>query len=386
MKKVLILANVAWTIANFRKYLIEDLILSGYAVYCVADRDDFSQESIQNLESCGATFIPIKMNRKSINPLFELIYMLRLFLILKRTAPNVILSYTIKPNIFGSFVARFLNIPQIATINGLGSALLTTSIISKVSLFLYKYALKHPHKVLFQNIDDLNNFVEKKILAKEKTGYVPGSGINLDDFKKCERHIPKDGKTVFLLIARLIADKGIQEYIQAARLIKEKGLANCEFLLAGPFDEGNPTAINSMDVEQWVNDGIIRYLGQTNNIKDFFAQADVIVLPSYREGLSRLLLEAASCQKPLIATNVPGCKELIHENKNGFLCEPKDINSLFHAIEKMLLLSGSDRDNLGIYGRTIIMQNFTFQKVNAIYLNTIQAILEEKVKAYAYDI
>lgn len=380
MKKVLILANVAWTIANFRKYLIEDLISSGYTVYCVADIDNFSEESIKNLELYGAKFVPIKMSRKSINPLVELIYMLRLFLLLKRIAPDVILSYTIKPNIFGSFVARLLNIPQIATINGLGSAILTTSIISKISLFLYKYALKHPHKVLFQNIDDLDNFLKNKILAKEQTVYVPGSGINIDEFDKCERHTHQDEKTVFLLIARLIADKGIHEYIQAARRIKEEGFQNCEFLLAGHFDEGNPTAIKSTDVEQCVNDGIIRYLGHTNNIKDFFAQADVIVLPSYREGLSRLLLEAACCQKPLIATNVPGCKELVHDSKNGFLCEPKDVTSLTFAIEKMLLLSKDDRDNLGIYGRNIIMQNFTFQKVNAIYLNAIQTALQEKVK------
>jgi len=281
MKKIIILANVVWSIANFRKYLIEYLVREGYDVYCVADVDDFSLESVKQLESYGAKFVSIKMNRKSMNPMFELLYMIRLFLILKRISPDVILSYTIKPNIFGSLVARVLNIPQIATINGLGSVLLKNSWISKLSLLLYKLALKHPNIVLFQNTDDLNYFIDKKILSKEKMLYVHGSGIKVSDFSDCKQNI-KDTKTTFLLFSRLIADKGIYEYIQAAQSIIATKQYNCEFLLAGHFDEGNPTAIKSTEVTQWVNDGTIRFLGKTDNITDFFIQADVIVLPSYR--------------------------------------------------------------------------------------------------------
>lgn len=376
MKKIVILANVVWTIANFRKYLIQDLIKEGYDVYCIADIDDFSLKSTKQLKSYGAKFISIKMNRKSINPLFELLYMIRLFLILKRLSPDIILSYTIKPNIFGSFVARVLNIPQIATINGLGSALLKNSWISKLSLLLYKFALQYPSNVLFQNIDDLSQFIDKKILLKEKVLYVPGSGIKISDFSDCTRNT-KDNKTIFLLVARLIADKGIYEYIQAAQYIIATKQYNCEFLLAGHFDKGNPTAIKSTEVTQWVNDGTIRFLGKTDNITDFFIQADVIVLPSYREGLSRLLLEAASCQKPLITTNVPGCKELVVDNINGFSCEPKDAGSLIDAMKKTLALSISSRNNFGINSRNIVVDNFAHTKVNSVYLKSIKSIFSK---------
>lgn len=375
MKKVLILSNIAWTIANFRKYLIEDLINNGFEVYCVADIDEFSTESIKKIESFGAHFILIKTNRKGINPFLEMLYMLRLFWVFNRVSPDVTLSYTVKPNIFGSFAAKLLNIPQIATINGLGSGLLGNSLIAKISVFLYRQALKHPLKVFFQNTDDLNYFVKNKIVKRDKVVHVPGSGINVNDFNECARHA-SDEKTVFLLVARLIADKGVYEYIQAAKLIKEKGLHNCEFLLAGHFDEGNPTAIKATEVEQWVNEGIVRYLGKTDTIKDFFVQTDVIVLPSYREGLSRLLLEAASCLKPLIATNVPGCRELVQDNINGFICEPRDANSLAQAMEKMLLLSELDRDNFGIQSRKIVVENFAHDRVNAIYLNAIREMIE----------
>jgi glycosyltransferase involved in cell wall biosynthesis len=177
-----------------------------------------------------------------------------------------------------------------------------------------------------------------------------------------------------MLIARLLKDKGVYEYIETAKIIKKR-FPEAEFLLAGGFDTGNPTAIKPNEVENWANENIIRYLGKTDTIKDFFIQTDVIVLPSYREGLSRLLLEAASCQKPLIATNVPGCKELVDENMNGFLCEPKSVDSLVHAITKMISLSPSERKEFGVNSRKIVQDHFGKERVNAIYLKMIREVI-----------
>lgn len=373
VKKILILSNIVWTISNFRQYLIQDLINNGFKVYCVADKDEFETDSIQQIEKLGAIFIPIKTNRKGVNPFSETLYFMRLFFIFKRIAPDAILSYTIKPNIFGSLAARLLNIPQIATINGLGSGILGGSIIAKISFFLYNVALKYPKKIFFQNTDDRDYFLKNKIIQKTKAAYVPGSGINPDDFHPSPRQ-GDNQKTIFLLVARLLADKGVYEYIEAAKEILQKQIS-CEFLLAGPFDEENPTAIQPEEVMQWENENIIRYLGKTNNIEDFFILTDVVVLPSYREGLSRLLLEAACCQKPIITTNVPGCKELVNENVNGFLCDAMNTISLINAIEKMLSISLAERNTFGINSRKMVIEYFGKDRVNDLYLNTIKEII-----------
>jgi glycosyltransferase involved in cell wall biosynthesis len=375
MKRILILSNIVWTISNFRKYLIEDLIKNGYEVYCIADTDTFSTHSIKLIQGLGAHFIPLKTNRKGLNPFSEILYMFRLFILFKHYKPDIILSYTIKPNIFGSFVAMYLNISQIATINGLGSGLLKKSILGKFSFFLYKIALKHPRKVFFQNTDDRDYFIHHNLLERTKAFYVPGSGIDTEDFKECKRP-SSDSKIVFLMVARLITDKGVLEYVEAAKAILATEYTRCEFLLAGHFDEGNPTAIKPSEVQHWEENGTIRYLGKTDTIKDFFIQADVIVLPSYREGLSRVLLEAASCQKPLIATNVPGCKELVNEGFNGFLCEPANRDSLIQAIKKMLSLSPLEHENFGLYSRNIVIKNFGKERVNTLYLDSIEEILK----------
>lgn len=371
-KKILLVSNIAWTISTFRRYLIQELIEQGYEVGCVADIDDFSEASTDIIASLGGRFIHLPLNRKGINPFSDLLYFFRLIKIFKSQQPDLVINYTIKPVIYGSWAARILNIPSFSVLTGLGSSFIKQGIITKIVLSLYKFSLSTASKVFFLNKTDEEIFISHRLCSSSKAVLLPGEGIDTQEYTQCIA-VPSD-KIRFMLIARLLKDKGIYEFIEAAKIIK-KQFPNTNFLLAGGFDEGNPTAIDPLEVKKWVSAGIIQYLGKTDTVQDFFTQADIIVLPSYREGLSRLLLEAASCQKPLIATNVPGCKELINDGINGFLCEPCDTESLVNAIKRMLTLAPTTRDHFGLESRKIVVENFEKDKVNKIYLNTIQEVI-----------
>ena len=372
-KKIFIISNIFWTISTFRRYLIQELIEKGYEVVCIADTDDFSDISIDIITTLGASFIHIPVDRKGINPFSDFQYFLKLLKLFKKEKPNLIICYTIKPVIYGAIAAWIAKIPSFAILTGLGSSFIQQGILTKVILSLLQLSLSKTSKVFFLNKTDKEVFLNHKLCSSQKAFILPGEGIDTQEYDQCTT-IPSK-KIRFLLVARLLKDKGVYEFIEAAKIIKEK-FPETEFLLAGGFDEGNPTAIKPYEIEVWVKNKIVCYLGKTDTIKDFFAQTDIIVLPSYREGLSRLLLEAASCQKPLIATNVPGCQELVYHNINGFLCEPKNIDSLVQTMTNMLLLSSDERKRFGIESRKIVLQNFGKEKVNAIYMNAIQEILQ----------
>lgn len=373
-KTILLVSNIFWTISTFRKYLIQELIAHDYQVICIGDIDNFSNDSVHILEALGAKCIQIKINRKGLNPFEDILYIWRLYSTLKKIKPNLIINYTIKPVIYGSIVSWLLKIPSLAVLTGLGSSFLKQNFLTKFIHLLYKFALSKADKVFFLNQNDKKIFTDHQLCDVSKLIVVPGEGIDTDEFVPIKSEAT--AKLRFILIARLLKDKGIYDYIAAIQQIyKEKKLNNLEFLLAGPFDEGNPSAITPKQINEWENAGIIRYLGKTDHIQEFFALADVVILPSYREGLSRLLLEAAACEKPLIASKVPGCKELIHEGKNGFLCKPKDSSSLTNAIKKMCNLSYSERIQFGVESRRIVVREFGKDKVNAIYLQAIEEIL-----------
>lgn len=371
-KKIFIVSNIIWTISTFRRYLIQELIEKGYEVVCIADTDNFSNTSIDIITSLGARFIQIDVDRKGINPFSDFQYFLKLLNLFKKERPNLVICYTVKPVIYGSIAASIAKIPSFTVLTGLGSSFIQQGILIKIIFSLLRLSLSKTKKVFFLNETDKKIFLHHNLCSSEKAFLLPGEGIDTQEYDRCET-VPSE-KIRFLLIARLLKDKGVYEFIEAAKSIK-KDFPKTEFLLAGGFDDGNPTAIKPYEVDAWVDNKIIRYLGKTDTVKDFFAQSDVIVLPSYREGLSRLLLEAASCQKPIIATNVPGCQELVRHNINGFLCEPKNINSLIQALSNMLLLSSDERKEFGKQSRKIVVQNFGKDKVNAIYLDAIVEIM-----------
>jgi len=368
-KTIAIIINTTWNIYNFRKGLIQALQKEGYKVIAISPKDEYAKK----LEEIGCKHFHIDIDNKGTNPIKDMKLILDYYKLFKKHNIDLVLGYTIKPNIYGSFASGLANIPIITNISGLGTVFLNNNFSSKIAKLLYKIALKIPKKVFFQNRDDLELFVKLNLVNKNKARVIPGSGIDTNKFFPATIN-KKDGKTKFLLIARLIRDKGVFEYIEAAKIIKEK-YPNTEFAILGSFYLQNPTALTKEELKKWENEGIIKYLGVSDNIKDIIAQYDCIVLPSYREGLSRVLLEAASMAKPIITTNVPGCRDVVEDGVNGFLCEVKNSKSLSNAIEKFLTLSNEEREIMGQKGREKVIKEFDEKVVIDIYLEEIKNIL-----------
>ena len=364
MKKIILNSNIIWTITQFRKDLIIELT-KDYSVICIASKDEFSKKSLDIIEQLGVEFIEVNVDRKGINPFSDLKYLIQLFFLYKKIKPDLIIHYTIKPNIYGSIASGLLNIKSFSVISGLGSSFIKNNFLTKFIKKLYRFSLKSSNKVLFLNQDDMDIFLNHNLIRNDQSLLLPGEGVDIDYYKNCKYN----KKITFLMIGRLLKDKGIYEYIDAIKKLNNK---NIKFLLAGVLDSDNPTSIEKKELDSWVEKGIIDYLGTTDNIKDFFALANVIVLPSYREGLSRVLLEACSCEKFIITTNIAGCKELCTDNMNGFLCEPRNSESLKNSIEETISLGMDEIALRGKESRKIVEENYSNEIVNNIYRNLIK--------------
>ena len=350
-KRLAIVTNTSWNIYNFRLGLLKALQEEGYHMIAIAPKDTYSEK----LEALGIEYYEISMNNKGTNPLEDAKLMWDLYHLYKRLHLDAILQYTIKPNIYGSLAAKMLEIPVLSNISGLGTVFLDNRFSSKVAKFLYKVALRDVHSVLFQNSEDKTSFIQAKLVEESQTQLLPGSGINTDRFVPQELD-KKSDKPCFLFIARLLRDKGIVEYVDAARILSQNYKIECYIL--GAYYEGNPTAILPSEMKKWEEEGMVKYLGTSDDVASHIASVDCVVLPSYREGLSRVLLEAASMAKPLITTDVPGCREVVEDGINGFLCEVKNSVMLAEKMEKMLLLSMSERQEMGLKGREKVMKEF----------------------------
>jgi len=368
--KIIISANVLFTITNFRRNLIEFLLDKNYEIVCVANNDELSNTSMQILKDLKIRFIKVNISRKGMNPIEDIKYLMKLVKIYKNEKPNLIMHFTIKPNIYGTIASKIAGVPSINTINGLGSAIIKENFLSKILKYLYKFSLIFSKKVFFQNNDDLDFFVDNKLVNKNKTGIVPGSGVDTKTFSDCTS---VNNELTFLLVSRLLKDKGIYEYIGAIKNLKQQGI-QCKFLLAGQFDFGNPSAITKEEVKEWEDASITKFLGKTDKIKEFLKMADIIVLPSYREGLSRVLIEAASASKPIITSNVAGCKDVVDDGVNGYLCEVKSTQSLQNCIQKMFQLSNRERVIMGVNSKQIAVKRFDKDRVNEIYFKEIEKI------------
>ncbi len=295
----------------------------------------------------------------------------------KEVAPDILLEYTIKPNIYGSIAAKMLGIPVISNITGLGTVFLSDNFSSKIARQLYRVALGIPKKVFFQNIHDKEHFVKSGLVREEIAEMIPGSGINTRKFAPAERKKDSDGVFRFLFIARLLRDKGLVEFVDVAKRNKKRKVhsRNLEFSILGSYYAGNPTAITQDEMKRWEKDELVTYLGESDDVASHIADADCVVLPSYREGLSKVLLEAASMAKPIIAADVPGCREVVDDGINGFLCCAKDAASLAEQIEKMIALSDDEREKMGKKGREKVLREFDEKIVIEKYEEAIQELL-----------
>ena len=336
-------------------------------------------ESSANLQDAGCRHIHLEMDNEGVNPISDLVMKRRLSKLYGEINPNLILHYTIKPVIYGSMAAAKLGIPFINNITGLETAFIKTNWLTWLVQGLYRVSQKNAVHVLFQNADDRELFKREKLISEDvPQEVIPGTGIDTDYFKV--RPYPESYPVTFLLIARMLWDKGVGEFVEAARQIKLE-FSDVRFQLLGFLDVINRTAISRQQMQIWTEQGVIEYLGETNDVRDYIASSSCVVLPSYREGLPRTLLEAASMARPIIATDVTGCREIVQDGQNGFLCKPKDTESLAKKMSVFLNLPLKKRSEMGLQGRKIIEKRFDEKKVVGTIINRINSILPLEVRS-----
>lgn len=374
MPKIVIALNTAWNLVNFRAGLIRALVAEGYEVVAVAPWDEYAPR----LAGLGCRYVPLAMDNQGTHPGRDLLLLLRFYRLLRRERPDVFLGYTVKPNIYGSLAAHALGIPVVNNITGLGAVFIRDTWLTRLVRQLYRVALARSRKVFFQNGDDRRLFIESGLVKPEVTDQVPGSGIDLDQFAYTVRHTPAcpHGERVpmrFLLIARMLWDKGVGEYVAAARRVRQRHPEAC-FELLGFLDVQNPAAISRTQMDEWVAEGVVRYLGVSDDVREQIAASDCVVLPSYREGTPRTLLEAAAMGRPLIATDVVGCREVVEEGVNGFLCRLKDADDLADKMERMIALPPEVRAEMGRRGRDKAEREFDAGLVVDAYLKAVRDI------------
>ena len=362
MTKIMIVAGLNKSLILFRKELIEQWLKSGCAVIAAAP----GREVEEALKEMGAGYHTLPLERTGLNPAKDLILLLKLIQLLKKERPEYLYLYTIKPVIYGSLAARVLPSCRVfSMITGLGYAFTRSEdegkLLRKLLVFLYRMALKRNRKVFFQNPDDERFFVDNGIVDPEKMVRVNGSGVNTDYFSMTPH---KQGVVSFLMIARLLVEKGIVEYIEAARKVKVK-YPEIRFMLVGWSFDKNPSAIGQGQVEEWQKEGIIEIYGETDDVRPYIARAGIYVLPSYREGTPRTVLEAMAMGRAVITTDVPGCRETVLAGRNGFLVPVKDSEALAEAMEKFIE-NPALIEQMGAESRKIAEEKYDVQKVNRV--------------------
>lgn len=365
---VLMTANIAWNIWNFRRPIVDALLADGHRVTVLAPSDD----SVGKLETLGCRFVQLNMSAKGLNPIDELKLLRSFRSIFKVERPDVILSFTIKNNIFGALAARAARLPFIPNVTGLGTAFLSGGFLQRIAEGLYRSAFRHLPVVFFQNKDDRELFLNRRLVRSEQAWLLPGSGIDNTRFAATE--MPSaEAPQVFLMVSRLLRDKGVEEFIDAARQIKASH-PQVRFQLLGALGSENRTAIGAATLKTWVEEGVVEYLGTASDVRPAIAASSCVVLPSYREGAPRTLIEAAAMARPLIATDVPGCRDVVDRDVSGFLCEVRDSESLASAIRRFIDLPADDRAAMGRAGRAKMEREFDQTLVVAAYRKAIGAV------------
>lgn len=323
------------------------------------------------LREAGCIHHKITMDSRGANPIKDFALTVELWSIYRKVKPGIVLHYTVKPNVYGTLAARLLNIPSVNNVCGLGTVFLKKNLVSIIAIALYKLAFLFPQKVFFQNSDDRDLFINNKLISPERTDLVPGSGIDLEKFQPFP--FKRNEQFTFLLISRLITDKGILEYVEAVKKLRSSG-TNARFQILGAKDPEHRRGIQLNVIHQWEKEGTIEYLGTTRDVRQFIAKADCIVLPSYREGAPRTLLEAASSSKPIIATDVPGCHHVVEDQVNGLLCRLKDADDLAEKMKTMVSYDDECIKTFGENGRKKVTAEYNESLVIEKYLQTLNQI------------
>ena len=374
--KVLIALNSAWNLLNFRSGLIKSLVSQGHQVVLAAPAD----EHVASLTALGASFVDLPMRSHGTNPLADLWVLGRFVRLLNSERPDVMLAYTAKPNIYGGLAAHCLGIPVINNIAGLGSVFIREGWLTRLLEALYRLALTRSRRVFFQNPDDEQLFLSKGLVRLGQTTLLPGSGVDLKRFQpvplpstQSTNKEPSQRRFVFLMVARLLGDKGVHEYVEAAGLLRDR-YPMAQFALLGFIDRSNPNAVTSERLSAWVRSGVLSYWGSSSDVRTELALADCVVLPSYREGTPRTLLEAAAMGRPLIATDVPGCREVVCDGVNGLLCKPREATDLARQMEAILCMSQERIQKMAEASRQLVQARFDEQIVIEQYKQAISAL------------
>lgn len=366
--KLVVFGSLAGSLVNFRGALIAEAVRRGHNV--VACAPGASREIVERLQGMGARYKDIPLQRTGLNPVEDIYTLARLRDFFRKTQPDVLLGYTIKPVIYGSLAGKGAGIPKICSmITGLGYAYgqhdWKARIVHRIVERLYRVSLKHNHRVFFQNPDDLKLFADQGFVDQQQCVLVNGSGVDLQHFEP--RPLPSD--ISFLLIARLIRAKGIGEYAEAAGILKRK-YKNVSFRIVGGIDRRNPAAIMPDQLGKWMEGGSIEYCGEMADVREAISASSVYVLPSYREGTPRTVLEAMSMGRPIITTDVPGCRETVCEGLNGFLVPPRNAAALAGAMETFIL-NPEYVSKMGENSRKIAIEKYDVHKVNSTILSAI---------------
>jgi len=360
---------------HFRLEVMRALQVAGYQVIAVAPADGYSQKIVD----AGFIYEPVAISGGGTNPFTELGSVYRLARVFSHHQVDLILSYTPKGNLYCALAGIFLGISFLPNISGLGRSFIVRSWVSIVVQQLYRFTLKRALRIFFQNGDDLDEFIRLGLVDETKVVRIPGSGIDLQRFKVASMQVRSIDAPRFLLIARLMWDKGVGEYVQAARIVKTR-FPQAQFYLLGSCGVDNPSAISRATVKSWEDEGVITYCGQSDVVTPFISQADVLVLPSYREGLPRTLLEGAAMARPLIATDVPGCRDVVINGVTGLLCKTRDSIDLADAMFRYMTLSIDQRKEMGLRARAHVEQHFDQQFVIAKYLEVVQRIYANELR------
>jgi glycosyltransferase involved in cell wall biosynthesis len=364
-QKIAFVGNSLQTMCNFRMGVMSELVREGYEVVVIAPKDG----DVTALKQAQIRLIPIEMDCKGMNPFEDMRLAKTLRNIYRKEQFSVIFHFTIKPVIYGSWAARRAKIPQISVITGLGYTFIRKGWINRLAKMLYRYALRTANEVWFLNQEDKSLFVEQSLVSPFKARLINGEGV---DVNKYQSHADLTTTPfTFLFVGRVLWDKGVGEFVKAAQVIKKQH-PRVQFHILGQLGANNPACVSIEQMEIWEQTRTVKYLGETSNVLPYIERATCLVLPSYREGVSRVLMEAASMERPIIATNVPGCREMVIDGHNGFLCEAQDTNSLIACMMHMLSLSEIELKAFGKNGRTHVLRYFDEQLTIALYKHKLQ--------------
>jgi len=369
--KILLISNSFWNVKNFRGGLVEELLKQGHDIYIAAPIDN----SFNHLVKMGATCIKLPFNRKSLSILKEISLFFRIKKIFISVKPDYAFTFTIKPNLYSSIFS--LRSKVIPNISGLGSTFLGSKILTFFIKIFYKLGLRFSEKVFFQNHEDHKYFISEKLVKKEKASVIPGSGVNLDKFSSNpalenpynENDI--NGKIIILYAGRLIKDKGVDDFLEAAQIFQNEKINNVQFICLGDLDLENPSALTKQELDLCIEKNLIKHYPFSNYVRNYIQFSDCVVLPSLREGLSKILLEAMSMSKPIIATDVPGCRELISDGQNGFLAPPMNPKVLAQKIKLFCSLAKDQKTSFGLSSRKIAESKYDEKFVIKKYLELL---------------